>query len=137
MIPKVRSVESLILTNQSSEQFTVRFRKIIFHKDTQFLILQRAEEHYIMKIKSCNGTVKLIESTKEEFDELVGFLREGYAKTSSAPDLAEEFWVVGISFNKVENNNGCSSEFMISGEKPIDILPYIVQTGAEHVFFSE
>lgn len=137
MIPKVRSVESLILTNHSSEQFTVRFRKIIFHKDAQFLILQKAEEHYIMKIKSCNGTVKLIESTKEEFDELVGFLREGYEKSSSAPDLAEEFWVVGISFNRVENNNGCSSEFIISGEKPIDILPYIVQTGAEHVFFSE
>ncbi|MEK5358221.1 hypothetical protein [Paenibacillus sp. FSL L8-0709] len=51
--------------------------------------------------------------------------------------MAEEFWVVGISFNKVENNDGYSSEFRISGEKPIDILPYIIQTGAEHVFFSE
>ncbi|MCY9661982.1 hypothetical protein P5G65_33870 [Paenibacillus chondroitinus] len=137
MIPKVRSVESLILSNRSSEQFAVRFRKIIFHKDAQFLILQWEEEQHVMKIKSCNGAVKLIESTKEEFDELIGFLREGYAKTSSDPDLAEEFWVVGISFNKVENNDGYFSEFRISDEKPIDILPYIIQTGVEHVFFSE
>ncbi|MCK8489242.1 hypothetical protein M0651_18885 [Paenibacillus sp. MBLB2552] len=136
MIPKVRSVETLILTNQSSVQFAVRFRKIIFHKDAQFLIIQREEEQHVIKIKSCNGRVKLIVPTKEEYAELIGFLPEGYAETLSDPNFAEEFWVVGISFNKAENNDEYSSEFRISDQKPIDILPYIIQTGAEHVFFS-
>ncbi|CAM4038252.1 hypothetical protein COLU111180_20450 [Cohnella lubricantis] len=137
MIPKVRSVESLILANKSSEQFAVRFRKIIFHKDAQFLILQREEEQQVMKIKSCNGTVKLIEPIKEELDAIIDYFHEGYAQTSPDLKLTEEYWVVGISFNKVENKGDYSTEFMISGEKPIDILPYIVQTGAEHVFFPE
>ncbi|ASS68154.1 MULTISPECIES: hypothetical protein [Paenibacillus] len=138
MIPKVRSVESLILTNQSSDQFVAQFRKIIFHNGAQFLILQRNDKQKVLKIKCCDDAVKLIGPKKEEFEELIDYFREGHTKTQASPiDSDEEYWVIGISFNKVETKGGLSLEFKISDEKPIDILPYIIQTGAEHVFFSE
>ncbi|MFC0211378.1 hypothetical protein ACFFK0_02760, partial [Paenibacillus chartarius] len=56
-------------------------------------------------------------------------------RTSKSPE--EEYWAVGISYNTSQNANGVISEFTISNERPLDILPYIIQTGAEHVFFSE
>ncbi|SDJ44773.1 hypothetical protein [Paenibacillus naphthalenovorans] len=134
MIPKVRSVESLILMNQSSVQLAVRFRKIIFHKGSQFLLLQQKEQHTVMKIKCCDNAYKLIGANREEYEELSGYFQ---GIPVNLTDTEEEYWVVGIGFNKVENQKGMSTEFRISNEKPLDVLPYIIQTGVEHVFFSE
>lgn len=134
MIPKVRSVESLILMNQTTEQFAVQFRKIIFHKGSQFLLLQQKEQHTVMKIKYCDSGYKLVGADREEYEELSGYF---HGIMVNSRDSEEEYWVVGIGFNKLENQDGMSSEFRISNEKPLDVLPYIIQTGAEYVYFSE
>ncbi|MCR2802675.1 hypothetical protein [Paenibacillus soyae] len=138
MIPKVWSVESLILTNQTKEQFTSRFRKVIFHKDFQYLLLQQQDQFKVMKIKCCEEVVKLREANKDECMELEEYLQKWHVKALvDSMDSNEEYWVVGISFNKVVHKGCFSSEYRISDGNPLDILPYIIQTGAEHVYFSK
>ncbi|KIL35624.1 hypothetical protein SD70_32040 [Gordoniibacillus kamchatkensis] len=138
MIPKVRSVESLILSNQSSEQFIFQFNKLIFLRNAQYLFLQQKECRKILKIKYCDGGLKLIGISRDEYTDLKDHIHWSHNDTSEiSKSPEEEYWAVGISYNTSQNANGVISEFTISNERPLDILLYIIQTGAEHVFFSE
>ncbi len=137
MISKVISVEKLILSNNLSQQIAVRFQKIPFHKGSQYLLLEQQEHRKIVKIKYIEGALKLIEVSMDEYTDLknhFNWLNHEYDRNLTN---SEEYWAMGISFNWLENKNSTISEFKISNEKLLDILPYILQTGDGHVFFSE
>lgn len=137
MVPKVKTVESLIISNKLLEQLVCRFRKIIFYKDAQYLLLQLNDHWKILKTKDNCGELNLIEIGCKEYDDLKDQIEYLHDKVPiSLTETEEEYWVVGISFNRLQNECSITSEFKIS-EKPLDILPYIIQTGAEYVFFSE
>jgi hypothetical protein len=120
--------------NQSEDRYTVRFCKIIFHKGFQFLLIQHKDQHVVMKIKCCDSVCKLVGVNKGEYEELRGYY---HGIPVILTNSEEEYSVVGIGFNKVEKQGVVSTEFRISNDKPLDVLPYLIQTGDEHVFFSE
>ncbi|MFH5181444.1 hypothetical protein ACHHV8_01665 [Paenibacillus sp. TAB 01] len=137
MIPKVRNVETVILENQLSEQSAFKFKSVIFHKYIQYVLLQQNASYRILKTTYVDKDLKLIGPSYEEISDLTEDLVKSGINLEMIllePDL--EYWVVGISFNKSVNPCRMNIEFKLS-EKPLDILPYIVQTGADHVLFSE
>lgn len=139
IIPKVRNVDTLILENQLLEQIAFKFQKIIFYKNEQYVLLRQNEKYKMLRTRYEDGLLKLIEINNEELDNVKDYvdgldfnIKMHYSNSS------EEFWVTGICFNKSLNENCMDYEYKISSnERSLDILPYIVQTGAEHVFFSE
>ncbi len=138
MISKVISVETLILSNELSNQIAVRFRKILFHKGSQYLLVEQQEHWKILKAKYVEGALKLIGISKDEYKNLQSHFH--WLNHEIERDLIyseEVYWALGISFNKLASKNSTVSEFKISNGKPLDILPYILQTGDGHVFFSE
>lgn len=134
LIPKVHSVEFLLLANDSEEHFIVRFRKVVFHKGSSFLLVQQKHHHFFLKVKSCGGTCKLVGLDKEEYRELRTYF-QGVGFHEQEGD--EEYNVIGIEFNRVEGHRRMNTEFRISDGRSLDILPYVVQTGAEFVHFVE
>lgn len=137
MIPKIVSVETLILTNKLYEQTAVRFRKILFHKESQYLLVEEQEGRKILKAKYIEDELRLISIRLDEYTDLQNhfhWLNDEFERTLTNSE--EEYWVLGISFNKMVREDSAVSEFKISNEKSLDILPYILQTGDGHVFFS-
>ncbi|MGM1050532.1 MAG: hypothetical protein ACQEXX_31055 [Bacillota bacterium] len=137
MIPKVSNVDSLILADNTG-QAVYKFKKIIFHKDRQYILLHLEDHFQLLKPRYDDGFLKLIEVRNDEYRELkdLGWLDYEQPKNNFNSD--REFSVTGICFNRSGNENSMTLEFKISSiEKPLDILPYIVQTGVGHVFFSK
>ncbi|OUS78136.1 hypothetical protein B1748_05075 [Paenibacillus sp. MY03] len=138
MIPKIISVETLILTNKLQEWTAVYFRKILFHNESQYLLVEQQESRKILKAKFIEGELRLITINLEEYTDLQNhFNWLNYEFERSSTTSEEEYWVLGISFNKMVSKDSTVSEFKISNEKPLDILPYILRTGDGHVFFSK
>ncbi len=138
MIPKIVSVETLILTNKLCEQTAVRFRKVLFHKESQYLLVEEEEGQKVLKAKYIEDELRLITIRLGEYTDLQNhfhWLNDEFERTLTNSD--EEYWVLGISFNKMVREDSAVSEFKISNEKALDILPYILQTGDGHVFFSK
>lgn len=101
-------------------------------------MLYQSEHYKILRTRYDNESLRLVEISNEEYIILkeLGWLDFDTPKYYS--NLQEEFWVTGICFNKFEKENRMTVEYILSSiERPLDVLPYIVQTGAEHVFFSE
>ncbi|KZS47055.1 hypothetical protein AWU65_14535 [Paenibacillus glucanolyticus] len=137
MIPKVSNVDLLILADNAGQEI-YKFKKVIFHKDTQYLLLLQQEGYKILKTRYDAKHLKLIEISNEEFQQLRDLRLLDFDQPERDHESIGEFMVTGISFNKQGNEGGMLVEFKIASiERPLDILPYIVQTGAEHVFFSE
>ncbi|WP_173189707.1 hypothetical protein [Paenibacillus alginolyticus] len=137
MIPKVSNVDSLILADNAGQEI-YKFKKVIFHKDAQYLLLLQREGYKILKTRYDAKHLKLIEIRSEEFQQLRDLRLLDFDRPERDQESIGEFMVTGISFNKLGNEGGMFVEFKIASiERPLDILPYIVQTGAEHVFFSE
>lgn len=138
MIPKIVSVETLILTNKLNEQTAVRFRKVLFHKESHYLLVEEEEGWKVLKAKYIEDELRLITIRLDEYLDLQNhfyWLNDEFERTLTNSE--EEYWVLGISFNKMVREDSAVSEFKISNEKALDILPYILQTGDGHVFFSK
>jgi len=138
MIPKVQNVESIIIRNHLDEQSIFKFHRVVFYNDNQYVLLYRSDCSKILKSVYRAGFLLLVDITEDEYKELglhFQWLHSSCWRASRHTD--EEYWVVGISFNKYESENRFYSEFKISDKKPLDILPFIVQTGAENVIFSK
>lgn len=138
MIPKVRNVESIIIRNHTNEQSIFKFRKVVFYNDNQYVLLYRSDCSKILKAVYKDGFLLLVDITEDEYKELGLHFQWLYCSSwRLTRGTVEEYRVVGISFNKYESQNRYYSEFKISDEKPLDILPFIVQTGVENVIFSK
>ncbi|GKS09833.1 hypothetical protein YDYSY3_08330 [Paenibacillus chitinolyticus] len=138
MIPKVQNVESIIIRNHSDEQSIFKFHKVVLYNDNQFVLLYRSDCSKILKAVYKDGFLLLVDITEDEYKELglhFQWMLCSCWRLSRRTDV--EYWVVGISFNKCESENLFYSEFKISDEKPLDILPFVVQTGVENVIFSK
>ncbi|TDF95457.1 hypothetical protein [Paenibacillus piri] len=137
MIPKVSKVDSIILADNMG-QAAYKFKKIIFHKDRQYLLLHQEDNFQLLRTRYDDGFLKLIEVSNKEYQELKDLGWLDFDQPNHNFNSNREFSVTGICFNRLGNESSMIIEYKSSSiEKPLDILPYIVQTGAEHVFFSE
>lgn len=138
MIPKVQNVESIIIRNHSDQQSIFKFRRVVFYNDHQYVFLDRPDCSKILKAVYKSGSLLLVDVTEDEYIDLNLHVQWPHSDSCrESIHTNEEYWVVGISFNKYESENRFYSEFKISDEKPLDILPFIVQTGVENVIFSK
>ncbi|WP_159887970.1 DUF6042 family protein [Paenibacillus puerhi] len=121
MIPKVSNVDALILSNNNG-QATYNFKKVIFHKDAQFLLLHQGENYKVLKTRYDDEHLKLIDISNEEFQELSDLRLLDMDRPERDHELIDEYSVTGISFNKQGNESGMFVEYKFASiERPLDI----------------
>ncbi|MGG1554091.1 hypothetical protein [Paenibacillus ferrarius] len=138
MIPKVHNVTTVILENQYAEQSAFTFVRVIFYHDLPYVFLQQFGFIKVLRAVYEKKVLRLIEPDHADIQEISSILENDLVNNEISPTCNEEYWVTGVSFNKTESQSQMNCEFKIASvEKPLDLLPYLIQTGAEHVLFSE
>lgn len=131
MVKKIYNVKSIVLINSKENKLIVKFEKLLFYNENCFISFNINGLNYIFKVILIEEDVYLDPVSDEELILISNII------TTETMRFSERMWAVGISYNEFSGPDFCSTRFKISNNnKPIDILPYLLQTGEHSIDFS-
>ncbi len=129
------NIQSLVLLNIDNEQFIYKFYKLLLNDSDQFILISRNESLFCFRVHCFEDKMSLQSISSEEssrIEELLANIQE--ITFESGPP--KTYRVVGFSYNHFESSLSSQTKFKISNNnQPINILPYIMQTGADNIIF--
>ncbi|MCY9698317.1 hypothetical protein [Paenibacillus alginolyticus] len=132
MLPKVYNVKSIILLSEKGERDCYSFERIIFETESCYLVFKHDSEFYVYKLNLAENQLFMDPAEIEYIEQL--------SKTLSI-DIKQDnlrHWAVGISYNETSSENKISTLFKISNQdQPLDILPFLLQTGEDSIYFRQ
>lgn len=128
MITNVYNVKSIILLNGEGKRNSFFFKKIVFSQEDCYLAFEHRSEVYAYKLNIVDGKVYLDPINDNDSSKISKILLTNIKKAD------QRYWAVGISFNETITQNSISTRFKISNhDQPLDILPYLLQTGVNSI----
>ncbi|MCY9659522.1 hypothetical protein P5G65_23740 [Paenibacillus chondroitinus] len=131
MITTVFNVKSIILLNGEGVRSSFSFKKIIFSQENCYLAFEHQEEVYAYKLSIIDEKVFLDPIDDNDNCKISKLL------SLCIKQCDQRHWAVGISYNETSSANSISTRFKISNhDQPLDILPFLLQTGANSIEIS-
>lgn len=131
MITNVYNVKSIILLNGEGTRSSFSFKKIIFSQENCYLAFEHQGEVYAYKLSIVDEEVFL-----DPLDDNDNSILSKILSSNIKQDV-QRYWAVGISYNETSSQNSTSTRFKISNhDQPLDILPFLLQTGVNSIEIS-